>query len=77
VVSGDRAGRRQRDYRKASGYARGGVPVLLLIDLVDRLCTLFTEPRTGGYSVRQQVRFGEVLHIPVGDGTAELPTASL
>lgn len=77
VVSGDRPGRRQRDYQKASGYATGAVPVVLLIDLTEETCTLFTEPRAGEYSVRQIVKFGEPLSIPVGDITVELPTANL
>jgi Putative restriction endonuclease len=76
VVSGDRPGRRQRDYRKASGYARGGVPVLLLIDPVEGTCTLFTEPKGGDYSVRQIVKFGETLSIPAGDNKIDLPTGN-
>ena len=77
IVSGDRPGRRQRDYQKASGYARGSVPVLLLIDPVDCTCTLFTEPKAGEYSVRQIVKFGEPLLIPAGDSTVEFPTGNL
>lgn len=76
VVSGDRPGRRQRDYRKASGYARGEVPVLLIIDPAERTCTLFTEPKGGEYSIRQIVKFGETLAIPAGDSTVELPTGN-
>jgi Uma2 family endonuclease len=77
VVSVDRPGRRQRDYLKASGYARGEVPVFLLIDPVERTGTLFTEPKAGNYSVRQIVKFGESLLIPAGDRTVELPTENL
>ena len=77
VVSGDRPGRRQRDYQKAPGYARGGVPVLLLIDPLERTCTLFTEPKAGEYSVRQIVKFGESLLIPAGNSTVELSTENL
>ena len=77
VVSGDRPGRRQRDYLKAPGYARGEVPVLLLIDPLERTCTLFTEPKAGEYSVRQIVKFGESLLIPVGNSTVELSTENL
>jgi hypothetical protein len=76
VVSGGGPGRRKRDYQKASGYARGAVPVFLLIDPVEGTCTLFTEPKAGEYSVRQIVKFGEQLSIPVGDITIELPTAN-
>jgi hypothetical protein len=77
VVSGDRAGRRQRDYQKASGYAKGKVPVFLLIDPVEGTCTLFMEPKDGEYSVRQIVKFGEPLLIPAGDSAVELPTDNL
>ena len=77
VVSGDRPGRRERDYQKASGDARGTVPVFLLIDPVERTCTLFTEPKGDEYSVRQIVKFGEPLLIPAGDAMVELPTESL
>jgi Putative restriction endonuclease len=77
VVSGERPGRRQRDYQKAPGYARGGVPVLLLIDSVERTCTLFTEPKAGEYSVRQIVKFGERLSIPADGRTVELRTGDL
>ena len=77
VVSRDRPGRRQRDYQKAPGYARGGVPVFLLIDPLERTCTLFTEPKAGEYSVRQIVKFGESLLIPAGNSTVELPTENL
>jgi Uma2 family endonuclease len=77
VVSGDRPGKRQRDYLKASGYARGGVPVLLLIDPVERVCTVFTEPKAGEYSVRQIVKFGEPLVIPADDGIIGFPTGGL
>lgn len=76
VVSGDRPGRRQRDYRKAAGYARGQVPVLLLVDPAERTCTLFTEPKGGEYSIRQIVKFGETLTIPAGDVTVHLPTGN-
>lgn len=74
VVSGDRPGRRQRDYRKAAGYARGGVPVLLIIDPAERICTLFTEPKNNEYSVRQITKFGEPVQIPAGAFPVTLAT---
>jgi len=74
VVSGDRPGRRQRDYRKAAGYARGGVPVLLIIDACEHTCTLFTEPKDSEYSVRQITKFGEPVKIPAGAFPVLLPT---
>jgi Putative restriction endonuclease len=77
VVSGDRPGKRQRDYQKAVGYARGRVPVFLLIDPVESTCTLFTEPKAGEYSVKQIVKFGEPLFIPAGDSTVKLATGNL
>lgn len=66
VVSGDRAGKRQRDYRKAAGYARGGVPVLLIIDAAERVCTLYTEPKGSEYLARRITAFGEPVIIPAG-----------
>jgi hypothetical protein len=74
VVSGDRPGKRQRDYRKAAGYARGGVPVLLVIDPADRSCTLLTEPGDGEYSVRRITKFGEPVIIPAAGIPVTLPT---
>jgi hypothetical protein len=77
VVSGDRPGRRQRDYGKASGYARGGVPVLLIVDASTEMCLLLTQPRNGEYTVRKTARFGEPLVIPIGDTGVTLPTDNL
>jgi Uma2 family endonuclease len=74
VVSGDRPGRRQRDYRKAGGYAQGGVPALLIIDPADRICTLLTEPKDGEYSVRRITKFGEPVIIPTAGLPVTLPT---
>lgn len=76
VVSGDRPAKRQRDYRKAAGYGRGCVPVLLVVDAVEQTCTLFTEPKAGEYSVRQIVKFGEPVMIPADGGAVELDTRS-
>jgi hypothetical protein len=53
------------------------VPLFLLIDPVERTCTLVTEPKTGEYSVRQIVKFGEPMYIPAGGRMVELPTANL
>ena len=74
VVSGDRAGRRQRDYRKAAGYARGGVPVLLIVDPAERVCTLYSEPKGSEYLVRRVTAFGEPVFIPAGAFSVTLPT---
>ncbi len=77
VVSGNWPGRRQRDYLKAAGYAQGQVPVFLVIDPVERTCSLFTEPHDGEYSVRQIVKFGEPLTIRVNGTEVELETSAL
>jgi Uma2 family endonuclease len=77
VVSGDRPARRLRDYQKASGYALGQVPVFLLIDPVEQTCTLFTEPKSGEYLVKQIVKFGEPILIPADQDSIELQTENL
>jgi len=69
-----RPGRRQREYRKAAGYARGGVPVLLVIDPADRICTLFTEPKDGAHLVRRVIKFGEPAIVPATGAPVTLPT---
>ena len=74
VVSGDRPGRRHRDYAKVEGYARGRVPILLIIDPAERVCALFTEPTNGEYSVRQITKFGEPVSIPAGGIPVTLAT---
>jgi hypothetical protein len=48
--------------------------VYLVIDPAKRACTLFTEPKGGEYSVRQIVKFGEILFIPAGGSTVALDT---
>ena len=53
------------------------MPLFLLIDPVERTRTLFTEPKTGEYSVRQIVKFGEPVSIPADGRMVELPTANL
>jgi hypothetical protein len=50
---------------------------VLVIDPVERICTLFTEPRAGEYSVRQIVKFGEPLPVPADNAVVELPTGNL
>ena len=74
VVTGDRPGRRQRDYYKATGYARGGVPVYLVIDPPSVPARCSQSPKGGEYSVRQIVKFGEILFIPAGGSTVALDT---
>lgn len=74
VVSGNRVGKRQRDYGKAAGYARGGVPVLLIIDPAEHVCTLYTEPKGSEYLVRRVTAFGEPVIIPAGAFPVTLET---
>jgi hypothetical protein len=45
VTSPDQA---KRDYAKAAGYARAGVPVYLIVDRTLRVCVVLTEPEGGG-----------------------------
>jgi hypothetical protein len=41
------------DGSATTGRPRGGVPVLLIIDPADRICTLLTDPKDGEYPVRR------------------------
>ncbi len=49
----------------------------MLIDPVERACTLFTEPRSGEYLVRQIVKFGEPVLIPAGENSVKFQTEDL
>ncbi|GAA3758584.1 Uma2 family endonuclease [Spinactinospora alkalitolerans] len=62
---------------KRMAYAKGEVPLYLLIDAWDRsgpTVTLFSEPRNGDYDGAQRVPFGKPIAIPEPFG-AELETA--
>jgi Uma2 family endonuclease len=51
---------------KRDVYARGGVPLYLLIDPeeAERSVTLFSDPRPGGYRSRTRVPFGDEITLP-------------
>lgn len=58
------AGREDRDYAKAAGYARAGVPIYFLVDRNRRRCILHTEPEAGSYRTIQSTDFGKPVAIP-------------
>ncbi|WP_033038632.1 Uma2 family endonuclease [Streptomyces monomycini] len=45
-------------------YGTAGVPVYLLVDMLDEMVTVFWEPGENGYAKRDTVEFGDPLHIP-------------
>jgi Uma2 family endonuclease len=51
---------------KRDAYARGGVPLYLLIDPeeAERSVTLFSDPRPDGYRSRTRVPFGDEITLP-------------
>jgi Uma2 family endonuclease len=53
-------------HRKPGSYARGGVPLMLLVDPVAEppTVTVFSRPRDGRYAEKTEVEMGEKLHIP-------------
>jgi Uma2 family endonuclease len=55
----------RRDYGKAAGYARSGVPIYLLVDPKQRACVLFTEPENDRYRTRHEVPFGKPVTLPL------------
>ena len=59
------SGREDRDYAKAAGYARAGVPVYFLVDRKRRRCILHTEPGAGSYRTIQPTDFGKPVTIPL------------
>jgi Uma2 family endonuclease len=58
-------GQAKRDYAKAEGYARCGIPVYLLVDQTRGACVVFTEPVGERYRNRHEVLFGEVVTLPL------------
>lgn len=66
----------RRDYRKADSYARGGVPVYLLVDRKARKCVVFTEPSPDGYAIQRTVSFGTPVTLAFeGGGEAVVDTS--
>jgi Uma2 family endonuclease len=55
----------RRDYAKAAGYARSGVPVYLLVDRKRRVCVLCTEPADGQYAEHHEIPFGKPVTLPL------------
>ncbi|MFE5301464.1 Uma2 family endonuclease [Streptomyces sp. NPDC056632] len=45
-------------------YARGGIPLYLLVDREDSAVTLFTDPENGDYREQHRVPFGKTLCLP-------------
>ncbi|KAA6221996.1 Uma2 family endonuclease [Streptomyces albofaciens JCM 4342] len=56
---------RDQDWKdKLRVYGTSGVPVYLLLDMLDEMASVFWEPSEEGYVKRDTVAFGETLHIP-------------
>ena len=58
-------GQGQRDYRKASGYARAEVPTYLLVDRGKQECVVFTDPNDGWYQTVRHLPFGEPVELTI------------
>lgn len=68
-------GQERRDYAKAGGYARSGIPVYLVVDREARLCVVLTEPEGGRYRTRHEVPFGKPVTLPLEAGPVTIETA--
>lgn len=53
----------KRDYKKASGYARGEVGTYLLVDQSRRVCVVYTDPENGEYKTLREIPFGAPLEL--------------
>ncbi|MFD0684684.1 Uma2 family endonuclease [Actinomadura fibrosa] len=74
-VTVKRADLAERDrVAKRYGYARGGIPLYLLVDRERREVTLFSQPEDGDYRRSSGVSFGRALALP-GPFGFELDTA--
>ena len=58
-------GQAKRDYAKAEGFARAGVPAFLIVDRERRVCVLLTEPDGGAYKNRHEEPFGKPVTLPL------------
>ncbi|HXR70825.1 MAG TPA: Uma2 family endonuclease [Actinocrinis sp.] len=58
-------GQEERDYHKATGYARAGVRVYLLVDQTRRRCFVHCDPEGGKYAQVTEVPFGEDVLLPL------------
>ncbi|GAA3856993.1 hypothetical protein FH715_07900 [Streptomyces sedi] len=61
-ITGSRPERDRVD--KLLAYARGAIPLYLLIDRDRRAATLFSEPSPQGYAQHHQVTLGKPLPLP-------------
>ena len=68
-------GQQKRDYKKAAGYARAGVPTYLLVDRSKRECVVFTEPEGGRYLAVRRIPFGKPVELTLHK-TATIDTTS-
>lgn len=55
----------RRDYWKAAGYARSGIPVYLVVDRERRMCVLFAAPERGEYQEKHETPFGKPVTLPL------------
>jgi Uma2 family endonuclease len=71
------SGHDDREFKR-DAYARGGVPLYLLIDpqKAEQAVTLFSDPRPDGYRSRTRVPFGDQITLPEPFGMV-LDTAGL
>lgn len=67
-------GQAKRDYAKAAGYARSGIPVYLLVDRGRQVCVVHSEPHGGEYREKHEVPFGKPVTLPL-DPPITLETA--
>lgn len=66
-----------RDRHKAADYARGGVPVYWLIDLVARRLEVYTEPDPGAGRYRRVRSLGDGELVELPDGGARWAVSSM
>jgi Uma2 family endonuclease len=67
----------ERDRRKALLYARAGVPAYWIVNLVDRLLEVHTEPGSAGYATRTTHAPGEVVTVAFSGTLVRLPVDEL
>jgi Uma2 family endonuclease len=60
--------------KKLSAYAKGGIPVYWIVNLVDRQVEVYTSPGPSGYQSRQVHPAGDVIPVVI-DGQPRAPIA--
>jgi len=70
-------GQEARDYTKANGYSRGGVPVFLLVDRKIRKCFVYTDPTPEGYAASHWFPFGDPVTLTFENADGEPRTAKI